>query len=71
VNVVAPGPTDTSGLLAAHGKGQSPSPADLARNHPRGRIATVGEQVNAIMFLLSDRSSFISGQVIGVNGGTA
>lgn len=70
VNVVAPGPTDTPGLVAAHERGQSPSPDELAAHHPRHRIATVDEQVDVVMYLLSDQSSFISGQVIGVNGGS-
>jgi NAD(P)-dependent dehydrogenase (short-subunit alcohol dehydrogenase family) len=38
---------------------------------PLGRPATVAEQAAAIAFLASDDSSFITGQVLSVNGGSS
>ena len=36
---------------------------------PLGRIGTPGEVANTVLFLASDRASFITGQIIGVDGG--
>jgi NAD(P)-dependent dehydrogenase (short-subunit alcohol dehydrogenase family) len=40
-----------------------------AKRHPLGRIGTPDDISSAISFLLSDESSWISGQVLGVDGG--
>jgi NAD(P)-dependent dehydrogenase (short-subunit alcohol dehydrogenase family) len=37
---------------------------------PLGRLGTADEVAKAILFLASDDSSFITGAVIDVNGGT-
>jgi NAD(P)-dependent dehydrogenase (short-subunit alcohol dehydrogenase family) len=37
--------------------------------HPIGRIADLDEVVNAILFLASDRASFILGHSLKVDGG--
>ena len=41
----------------------------FASKHPMNRISTPGEQANAILFLVSDDSSFITGAVLPVDGG--
>ena len=43
--------------------------ADLVKNIPIGRIASVEEQVGPIIFLCSELSNYITGTCIDVNGG--
>ena len=43
--------------------------AALADETPLGRIGTADEVAQAVRFLLSDQARFITGQVLGVNGG--
>lgn len=43
--------------------------AALAEETPLGRIGTPEECAEAILFLASDKASFITGQVLGVSGG--
>lgn len=43
--------------------------AALAEDTPLGRIGTPGEVAEAVAFLCSDAAGFITGQVLGVNGG--
>lgn len=38
--------------------------------NPRGRLGTVEDISNAVLFLLSDKADFINGENIGVNGGS-
>ncbi|GAB2462431.1 SDR family NAD(P)-dependent oxidoreductase [Comamonas humi] len=65
VNSVSPGFIDTP-LLAAmpHDKRQA-----LARLHPMGRLGLDGEVANAVLFLLSDEASFVTGSNLVVDGG--
>jgi 3-oxoacyl-[acyl-carrier protein] reductase len=66
VNAVAPGIIDTSMQ-----DGVPPEQMDfLMNNIPMGRLGTPTEVANAIIFLASDSSSYITGQCISVNGGT-
>ncbi|CZR68168.1 related to dehydrogenases with different specificities (related to short-chain alcohol dehydrogenases) [Phialocephala subalpina] len=71
VNLVAPGGTDTplarAQLSDPKGRGEALT-AGLAMI-PLGRLGRPGEQADTIMFLLGDGSSYITGQVIPVNGG--
>ena len=67
VNVVAPSLTDTpmaQNLLSSPEKREA-----SAKRHPLGKIGTPEDISNAIAFLLSTESSWITGQVIGVDGG--
>jgi 3-oxoacyl-[acyl-carrier protein] reductase len=65
VNVVAPGTIDTA-ILA----GDSPAQrADRERQIPLARIGRPEEVADAIAFLVSDRSSYITGATLDVNGG--
>lgn len=65
VNVVAPGSVDTA-ILA----GDSPARrAERLRTIPLGRLGLPEEVAEAIVFLLSDRSSYLTGTTVHVNGG--
>jgi 3-oxoacyl-[acyl-carrier protein] reductase len=64
VNVVAPGPVETDMLSAM------PIPADQIKDIiPMGRIGKPEVIARVIRFLCSDDASYITGQVISVNGG--
>ena len=67
VNVIAPSLTDTplaERLLANNKK------KELMNNrHPMKRVGQAEDIANIARFLLSDESSWITGQVIGVDGG--
>jgi NAD(P)-dependent dehydrogenase (short-subunit alcohol dehydrogenase family) len=64
VNAVSPGPTRTGGTDAM-GEGLE----QLAAQAPAGRPATADEIAEAIVFLATDRSSFIYGAKLAVDGG--
>ncbi len=64
VNAVSPGPTRTEGT-AVMGEGVD----QLAAQAPAGRPATADEIAEAIVFLATDRSSFIYGTKLAVDGG--
>ncbi|WP_199748751.1 SDR family NAD(P)-dependent oxidoreductase [Amycolatopsis sp. WAC 01376] len=65
VNAVAPGVIDTdltSGLT-------EDAKAENIGKTPLGRLGTPEDVANAIRFLVSDDASFITGQVLGIDGG--
>jgi len=64
VNAVSPGPTRTEGT-GAMGEGLE----RLAAQGPAGRPATADEIAEAIVFLATDRASFIYGAKLAVEGG--
>ena len=64
VNAVSPGPTRTEGTDAM-GEGLE----QLAAQAPAGRPATADEIAEAIVFLATDRASFIQGAKLAVDGG--
>ena len=65
VNVVAPGliGTDMTKAIADNAK------ADWAGQIPLGRMGTPDDVAAAVRFLASDEASYITGQVLAVNGG--
>lgn len=65
VNCVCPGPTDTP-LLADQPEKMRQA---LERAIPMRRLARPSEIADAIVFFASDRSSFVTGQVLSVSGG--
>ena len=67
VNAVAPGPIDT-GMLDRF-TGTPERKAGLIAGVPVKRAGTPEEIAEAIVFLASSKASFITGQVVGVNGG--
>lgn len=69
VNVVAPGRTNTP-LFRSHAFGDSPEDAAaLVASIPLGRFAEPVELAQAIVFLCSERASFINGSTLVVDGG--
>jgi 2-hydroxycyclohexanecarboxyl-CoA dehydrogenase len=70
VNVVTPGMIDTPMLRrAASGGDIGALEKTAARAVPIGRAGSVDEIAATCGFLCSDEAAFITGQVIGVNGG--
>jgi NAD(P)-dependent dehydrogenase (short-subunit alcohol dehydrogenase family) len=66
VNAIAPGPTDTPLLWE---QGDQTIIDKMIRTIPMKRVARPEEQADAIVFLASDRASFITGQTLSVSGG--
>jgi 3-oxoacyl-[acyl-carrier protein] reductase len=65
VNIVAPGLIDTDMTRALAGKAQG----DWTTQIPLGRLGTTMDVASAVCFLVSDEASYITGQVLAVNGG--
>jgi 3-oxoacyl-[acyl-carrier protein] reductase len=65
VNAIAPGPTATDALKATAGAFADQIVAQL----PLSRVGQPGDMVQACLFLLSDASSWVTGQIVGVDGG--
>ena len=74
VNAVCPGATDTTRRQAAvdarASAGEAPKSYVGGSLPPVGRIGTPSDIANAVAFLASPASSYITGQAINVNGGS-
>jgi NAD(P)-dependent dehydrogenase (short-subunit alcohol dehydrogenase family) len=66
-NAIAPGPTDTAMLDRL--SGSPDKKAAFYASIPLKRGATPQEIADAIVFVASEKASFITGQIIRVNGG--
>jgi NAD(P)-dependent dehydrogenase (short-subunit alcohol dehydrogenase family) len=67
VNAVAPGPVDTE--LLSRFAGSPDRKAALVAGVPARRLGTPEDIAATIVFLASDKADFVTGQIIGVNGG--
>lgn len=67
VNVVAPSLTETP--MAEKFLNTPEKKEAAAKRHPIGRYGTPADISSAIAFLLADNNSWITGQVIGIDGG--
>lgn len=65
VNAVAPGAVDTD-MLAGLDDGEL---AALARAIPLGRLGRAEEVADLIRYVVSDGAGYMTGQVLGINGG--
>lgn len=65
VNCVCPGPTDTPLMAAVPEKVKEA----LIKAIPLRRLGKPAEVAEAVMFLASDRASYVTGQVLSVSGG--
>jgi NAD(P)-dependent dehydrogenase (short-subunit alcohol dehydrogenase family) len=65
VNAIAPGPTSTE-----RNRGYDPEYDGKWKSViPAGRVGWVEDYVGACVFLASDDSAFVTGQIIGIDGG--
>jgi 2-hydroxycyclohexanecarboxyl-CoA dehydrogenase len=69
VNTVPPGCIDTPMARRSAERGNLPSMEVLAKRTPVGRTGTPEDVAATCAFLCSEEAGYITGQVIGVNGG--
>lgn len=65
VNCVAPGVIDTEMMSSFSDEDK----VQLIEETPLMRLGTPEDTANAVLFLASEKASFITGQILGVNGG--
>ncbi|QYJ03896.1 SDR family oxidoreductase [Nocardioides panacisoli] len=65
VNAIAPGPTDTEATRTQAGDASQ----ELVKNLALKRMGQPRDMVGACLFLLSEEASWITGQVLAVDGG--
>ncbi len=76
VNAVCPGFTDTplidaavDTIVAKTGRSADDARASLARSNPQGRLVSPQEVADAVLWLVGDGASAVTGQAIAVAGG--
>lgn len=69
VNSVCPGAVDTELFRSTLKDGGAQAEADIRARYLLGRLGTVGEVAAAIVFLLSDEASFVTGTTLAIDGG--
>jgi 2-hydroxycyclohexanecarboxyl-CoA dehydrogenase len=70
VNNIPPSGIATPMQLQAQAAGFVKSNEEIARNIPVGHLGTGADIAAAVGFLCSEQAGFITGQVLGVNGGS-
>jgi NAD(P)-dependent dehydrogenase (short-subunit alcohol dehydrogenase family) len=68
VNAVCPGVIETE-MITRFTHGDAGAVAQLRQSEPIGRLGTPEEIADAVIWLCSDRASFVTGQAIAVDGG--
>jgi NAD(P)-dependent dehydrogenase (short-subunit alcohol dehydrogenase family) len=70
VNGVAPGSVDTPMLRSSVSLADDPEAvwAEIRNMHPLGRAGNASEVANAVVFLASEKASFITGDILRVDG---
>lgn len=68
VNAVCPGVIDTE-MITRFTHGDPAEAAQLLQTEPVGRMGAPEEIADAVVWLCSDRASFVTGQAIAVDGG--
>ena len=68
VNAVCPGVIDTE-MVARFTHGDATALAGLTGETPAARLGSPGEIAEAVVWLCSDRASFVTGQALGIDGG--
>lgn len=69
VNNIPPSSIDTPMARQSQSEGNLLQPEELAKRVPVGRLGSVEDIAAAVGFLCSEEAGFITGQVLGVNGG--
>jgi len=69
VNTIPPGQIDTPMLRESARRGMLGDPDKIGQQVPVGRLGTAGDIAAAASYLCSDEAGYVTGQVIGVNGG--
>ena len=69
VNTIPPGQIDTPMLRESARRGMLGDPDKIGDQVPVGRIGTGEDIAAAASYLCSDEAGYVTGQVIGVNGG--
>jgi len=69
VNTIPPSGIETPMQWQSQAEGNLPSNDQMAQNIPVGHLGTGDDIAAAVGFLCSQQAGFITGQVLGVNGG--
>src|SRR5690606_1204180 len=74
VNAVCPGPVETRMMRSLEEQGMPDDPAEAKRVYselvPLGRYGRPEEVAQLVVFLASDRASFITGAALAIDGGS-
>lgn len=68
VNAIAPGAIDTD-MLARVKQQWRVTAEQLASAYPMGRLGTAQEVASVVLWLASAEASYVSGQIVGIDGG--